>query len=134
VRETFMGKRPSQRLVVSALVLIAMVWWSPRALLGGDRHAGTVLTVDAPAGALILEEYWINGRRRELPVRITSRTRVMLSERNESPRDLTDTFVTTSISVDDLKIGDFVVVELAGAGPLSFADLVTVTLRAGGGS
>jgi len=34
--------------------------------------------------------------------------------------------------VEDLKIGDFVVVELAGAGPLNVvADLVIVTLPAG---
>lgn len=129
-----MCKRASKRLVVSALVFIAVVWWSPSASLGGDRHAGTVLKLDAPAGTLILDEYWISGRRRELPVRITSRTRVVLSERNERPRDLTDTFITTPIRVDDLRIGDFVVVELAGAGPLNVADLVIVTLPAGDGS
>ena len=82
-----MRKRVSKRLVASTLVLIAVVWSSPRASFGTDRHAGTVLTVDTPAGIVILEEYWVNGRRRELPFRVTSRTRVVLSERNESPRD-----------------------------------------------
>jgi hypothetical protein len=129
-----MCKRASKRLVVSALVLIAVMCLLPRVLLGGERHAGTVLAMDAPVGTLVLDEYWINGRRRELPVRITPRTRVMLSERNESPRDLTDPFITIPIRVDDLSIGDFVVVELAGGGPSNVADLVIVTLRAGAGS
>jgi hypothetical protein len=116
------------------LSLVSLVWLTPTAAPAGVRHAGTVLTVDASAGIMALEEYWINGQRRVLKIRITPDTRVVLSERNEMFRDLTDTFTTTPIHARDLKIGDFVVVELVDTAPDNVASLVMVTHPATAGS
>jgi len=129
-----MLSRASLRFVLITLSLASLVWLIPTAAPAGVRHAGTVLMVDASAGIMALEEYWINGQRRVLKVRITPDTQVVLSERNEMFRDLTDTFTTTPIHVRDLKIGDFVVVELVGTAPDNVASLVMVTHPAIAGS
>jgi hypothetical protein len=100
-----MLSRAPLRFVLITLSLVSLVWLFPTAAPAGARHAGTVLTVDASAGIMALEEYWINGQRRVLKIRITPDTRVVLSERNEMFRDLTDTFTTTPIHARDLKAG-----------------------------
>jgi hypothetical protein len=69
-----------------------------------------------------------------LKIRITTDTQVVLSERNEMFRDLTDTFTMTPIHVRDLRIGDFVVVELVDTAPDNLASLVMVTHPAAAGS
>ena len=126
--------RAQLRFVLMTLSLVSLVWLTPTAAPAGVRHAGTVLMVDASAGIMALEEYWINGQRRVLKIRITPDTRVVLSERNEMFRDLTDTFTTTPIHARDLRIGDFVVVELVDTAPDNVASLVMVTHPATAGS
>jgi hypothetical protein len=126
--------RASQLFILTVFVLVAVVGWSPTVSVAGERHAGTVLRVDAAAGSLVLDEYWIGGQRRTFRARLTPETRVILSERNEAPRDLTETFTTSPIKVGDLKFGDFVVIEMADTIPGNVADLVMVTLPAGAGS
>src|SRR3972149_4566898 len=112
-----MPSRAPLRFVLITLFLVCLVSLFPAAAPAGGRHAGTVLMVDASAGTLTLEEYWINGQRRELKIRTTTDTRFVLSQRNEMFTELTDTFITTPIHARDLRMGDFVVVELGGAGP-----------------
>lgn len=129
-----MRRRAVLRFVLLTLSLAGLVWLIPAAAPAGMRHAGTVLMVDASAGTLAIEEYWINGQRRVLKIRTTADTQVVLSERNEMFKDLTDTFTMTPIHATDLKIGDFVVVELAGIAPENAASLVMVTHPASGGS
>jgi hypothetical protein len=119
---------------VITLSLAGLVWLIPMAAQAGTRHAGTVLMVDASTGIVALEEYWINGQRRVLRVRSTPDTQVVLSERNEMFTELTDTFTTTPIHARDLKVGDFVVVELVGTPPANVASLVMVTHPATAGS
>lgn len=129
-----MDHRASLRFVLITLSLASLVWLFPAAAPAGVRHAGTVLMVDASAGIVALEEYWINGQRRVLKIRITTDTQFVLSERNEMFRDLTDTFTTTPIHARDLRIGDFVVVELVDTASDNLASLVMVTHPAAAGS
>ncbi len=129
-----MLRRAPLRFVLITFSLVSLIWLIPAASPAGVRHAGTVLMVDASAGVVALEEYWINGQRRVLKVRIMPDTQVVLSERNEMFKELTDTFTTTPIHARDLKIGDFVVVELVGTAPENAASLVMVTHPASGGS
>ena len=128
-----LGRAPL-RFVLMTLSLVSLVWLTPTAAPAGVRHAGTVLMVDASAGTLTLEEYWINGQRRVLRIRITTDTRVVLSERNEMFRDLTDTYTMIPIHAGELRIGDFVVVELVDTAPDNLASLVMVTHPAATGS
>ncbi len=129
-----MRHRASVRFALTALCLAILVWLIPTAAPAGVRHSGTLLMVDASAGTLTLEEYWINGQRRALTIRITPDTQVVLSERKEMFTDLTDTFTMTPIHTSDLKSGDFVVVELTDGAPDNVASLVMVTHPAAAGS
>ena len=129
-----MLRRVPLRCVLVTLSLVSLVWLTPTAAPAGERHAGTVLTVDAAAGTLAIEEYWINGERRVLNIRTTTDTQFVLSKRNEMFTELTDTFTTTPIQARNLTIGDFVVVELIGTAPENAASFVMVTHRANGGS
>ena len=129
-----MFSRAPLRFALITLALASLGWFFQTAAPGGVRHAGTLLIVDGSAGMLTLEEYWVNGQRRELKVRITRDTQVVLSERNERFTKLADTFITTPIRVSDLRSGDFVVVELADTGAENLASLVMVTRPAAAGS
>ena len=129
-----MPSRAPLRFALITLSLASLVWLFPTAAPAGMRHAGTVLMMDGSAGTLTLEEYWINGQRRVLKVRITPDTQLVLSQRNEMFKELTDTFTTTPIRARDLAIGDFVVVELVETAPGNVASLVMVTHPATAGS
>jgi len=129
-----MPNRAPLRFVLITLSLVSLVWLFPTAAPAGARHAGTVLTVDASAGTLAIEEYWINGQRRVLKIGTTTDTQFVLSRRNEMFTELTDTFTATPIHARDLKIGDFVVVELTETAPDNVASLVMVTHPANTGS
>jgi len=129
-----MLSRAPLRFALITLSFAGLVWLIPTAAPAGMRHTGTVLTVDASAGTLAIEEYWINGERRVLKIRTTTDTKFVLSQRNEMFKELTDTFTMTPIHASDLKIGDFVVIELAETAPGNVASLVMVTHPASGGS
>jgi hypothetical protein len=129
-----MLSRAPLRFVLVTLTLVSLAWLTPTAAPAGGRHAGTVLMVDAFAGTLALEEYWINGQRRVLKIRTTTDTQFVLSQRKEMFTELADTFTTTPIHASDLKIGDFVVVELVETTSDNVASLVMVTHAASAGS
>ena len=129
-----MPSRAPLRFVLITLSLVGVVSLFPAAAPAGVRHAGTVLLVDASAGTLTLEEYWVNGQRRELKIRTTTDTQFVLSQRNEMFTELTDTFITTAIHARDLRMGDFVVVELVETARDNVASLVMVTHPATAGS
>lgn len=113
---------------VAAAALVAMAGAAP----GGERHAGTVLAVDPPARSLVVDEYGANGERRALRVQVPPEALVLLSQRNPSGRALRETFRDRTVTLADVRVGDFVVVELS-ADP-DVARLVTITLRRGAGS
>ena len=98
----------------------------------GERRAGTVLAVDPQARTLTVDEFGANAERRALRVQVPRDALVLLSERNQSGRELKDAFRDRTITLADIRVGDFVVVELS-ADP-EVARLVMVTLRRGAGS
>ncbi len=118
--------------VVIALVAIAMLvaaW--PEAARAGERHAGTVLAVDPQARTLIVDEFGAGGERRALRVQVPREAVVLSSQRNPALRDFKDAFRDSTISLGDVQIGDFVVIELADSRDV--ARMVMVTLRRGAG-
>lgn len=98
----------------------------------GGRHAGTVLAVDPQARILTVDEFGANAERRALRVEVPRDALVLLSQRNHAGRDLKDSFQESTITLADIRIGDFVVLELSG--DREVARLVMVTLRRGAGS
>ena len=98
----------------------------------GARRAGTVLAVDPQERTLTVDEFGANAERRARRVQVPRDALVLVSERNQSARDLKDAFRESSISLADIREGDFVVVELS-ADP-EVARLVMVTVRRGAGS
>lgn len=105
---------------------------APGGAPAGERHAGTVLAVDPQARTLILDEFRANAERRALRVTVPREALVLLSERNQAGRDLKDAFRDSTISLSDIRVGDFVVVEVSSDPEV--ARLVMVTLRRGAGS
>jgi hypothetical protein len=99
---------------------------------GGERHAGTVLAVDPQARSLVVDEFAANAERRALGVLVPPEALVLLSQRNPSGRELREAFRDRAVTLADVRVGDFVVVELSR--DLEVARLVMITLRRGAGS
>jgi len=91
-----------------------------------------VLAVDSQARTLTVDELGANAERRALRVQVPREAAVVLSQRNQSSLELKDNFRDSSISLGDVRVGDFVVVELSDDPEI--ARLVMVTLRRGAGS
>jgi hypothetical protein len=115
-------------LILFSLLLVLPI---PAALAGG-RRAGTVLAVDPQSRVLVLDEFGANAERRALRVQVPPQAVVLLSQRNKDGRDLTDSFRESTITLSDIRPGDFVVVELSSDPDV--ARLVMVTLRGRAGS
>jgi len=98
----------------------------------GERRAGTVLAVDPQARILTLDEFGANAERLALRVQVPREAVVLLSQRNQGGRDLKDSFRDSTITLADVRVGDFVVVELSDVPEV--ARLVMITLRRGDGS
>lgn len=98
----------------------------------GERRAGTVLAVDPQARTLTVDEFGANAERRALRVQVPREAVVLLSQRNLAGRDAKDSFRDSTITLADVRVGDFVVVELAEDPEI--ARLVMITLRRGAGS
>lgn len=96
---------------------------------GGERHAGTVLSVDADRRTVVLDEFGANAVRRTMTVKISPDAALVRSERNEPVIDFDQAFTNTRIDLADVRPGDFVVVELGDRPDLATA--LVVTLRQG---
>ena len=118
-------------LAALLMSLIALTG-TPAPAPAGERHAGTVLAVDPQARTLTVDEYGVGGERRALRIQVPRDALVVSSERNYTGRDFKDAFRDRSITLGDVHIGDFVVVELSDDPEV--ARLVMVTLRRGAGS
>ena len=124
--------RLGRLIAVAGVLLMMCLAVAPRATSGGERHAGTVLAVDPQSRTITVDEYVANAERRALRVQVPQDALVVLSQRNPSGLDVKSSFRDRTISLADVRIGDFVVVELS-ADP-DVARLVMVTLRRGAGS
>jgi hypothetical protein len=114
-------------LVVGSL--LAAAW--PALAPASERHAGTVLAVDPQSRTLTVDEFGAGGERRALRVQVPREAVVLTSQRNQARQDFKDAFRDSTISLSDIQIGDFVVIELAGSPDV--ARMVMVTLRRGAG-
>ncbi len=124
--------RLGQALVVTCAVLAGGLALIPHSTGAGERHAGTVLAVDPQSRTITVDEYVANAERRALRVQVPQDALVVLSQRGPSGLDLKSSFQDRAISLADVRVGDFVVVELSGDPDV--ARLVMVTLRRGAGS
>ena len=115
-------------LGLGCLVLTLAVAAMPINATGGERHAGTVLAVAPDTRTLLLDELGANAERREFRVRLSNQTHLLRSERNQLIVDFNEVFKDTPITVADILIGDFVVVELDETLP-DVASHVMVTFR-----
>lgn len=91
-----------------------------------------MLTVDVQARTLTVDEYRANGERRALRVQVPENALMLQSERHAAGRDVTDAFRDKSITLADVRTGDFVVIERSEHPDV--ARLVMVTWRRGAGS
>lgn len=123
---------PRSPALWAILLLPLLVAAIASGVTAGERHAGTVLAVDSQARTLTVDELGANAERRALRVQVPREAAVVLSQRNQSSRELKDNFRDSSISLADVRVGDFVVVELSDDPEI--ARLVMVTLRRRAGS
>jgi hypothetical protein len=129
------GHRSSARLgplLAGAALVTGLAVVGVDATPAGERRAGTVLAVDPQARTLILDEFGANAERRALRVQVPREALVLLSQRNQAGRDVKDAFRNSSITLADVRVGDFVVVEMLDDPEV--ARLVMITLRRGAGS
>jgi hypothetical protein len=118
--------------LMALLALLVGAAVMPAAAPAGERHAGTVLAVDPQARTITVDEFGVGGERRALRIQVPRDALVVSSERNYTGRDFKDAFRDRTITLGDVHIGDFVVVELSDDPEV--ARLVMVTLRRGAGS
>ena len=128
------GSRPGlgPLLLLAAVVVAGLAAMGAGAAPAGERRAGTVLALDPQARTLTLDEFGANAERRALRVQVPREALVLLSQRNQAGRDVKDSFRDSTITLGDVRVGDFVVVELAEDPEV--ARLVMITLRRGAGS
>ena len=129
---TLRARRLGPAFAVVGVLLAGCLALVPRVISAGERHAGTVLAVDPQSRTLTVDEYVANAERRALRVQVPQDALVVFSQRNPSGLDVRTSFRDRTISLADIRVGDFVVVELS-ADP-DVASLVMVTLRRGAGS
>jgi hypothetical protein len=127
------------RSLVLAAVLVAgslALHAGPLAAQGGERHSGTVVSVDPAARSLVVKELVQEGRPRQLVVRVPGATPVVVSDRipDEKVSRFDAVFVDRPIELREVRPGDFVVIEGSARGDTAAAAKVIVTLRGTGGA
>jgi hypothetical protein len=122
-------------ILLSAMLVVGLIVATPGPAASGDgeRHSGTVVSVDQAARTLVLQELIENGRPRRLEVRVPAGTAIVDSERipDEQVTRLDSPFNDRRVDLAEVRPGDFVVAEGAARGGSATASLVVVTLRAG---
>jgi hypothetical protein len=98
----------------------------------GERRAGSVLAVDSQARTLTVDEFGANAERRALRVQVPREAVVLVSQRNRAGGDVKDSFRDSTITLADVRVGDFVVIEMSDNPDV--ARLVMITLRRGAAS
>jgi hypothetical protein len=93
------------------------------------RSTGVVLSVDAKARTLLVEDRGVVGETARLRIEVAPDARVVLSVRDDQPEDVTRPFKDTVIDLAEVRRGDYVVVERRGPEGQELASSVVVTLR-----
>ena len=123
-------------IALGALIVLGVlaIDCTPVAAQTGERHSGTVVSVDPAARSIVLKELVQEGRPRQLVVRVPSGTSVVVSDRipDEQVTRFEAVFVDRPIDLIDVRPGDFVVVEGKTRGDTAAAGKVIVTLRPAG--
>lgn len=120
---------PVRKIVFFGALFVMGLGWITPAIAGGDeRHAGTVMALEGDAGTFVLDELDANAIHRLLRIRVTPRTQLVLSERNRGAAAFDRPFEDTAIGLADLRVGDFVVIEVTRRAPRT-ATTVIVTHR-----
>lgn len=123
-------------LVLAAVLTIGWLALAadPVAAQTGERHSGTVVSVDPSGRSIVLKELVQEGRPRQLVVRVPTGTAVVVSDRipDEQVTRFEAVFVERPIDLVDVRPGDFLVVEGKAQGDKTSAGKVIVTLRPGG--
>jgi hypothetical protein len=117
-------------MVRSSLLVALVLCVMAGAAVAGERHAGTVVAIDAAGGGLVLDEFGVAGVRRTLTMRVAPNAEVLISEREEPVSNFYRPFKDTAISLAEVRPGDFVVVDVSPR-PAT-ADRVIVTHRNAG--
>lgn len=120
------------RLLAGAALVAGLAAVGTGVAPAGERRAGTVLAVDPQSRTLTVDEFGANAERRALRVQVGREALVLLSQRNQAGRDLKESFRDSAITLADVRVGDFVVIELSDDPEV--ARLVMITLRRGAGS
>ena len=102
---------------------------SPSVRVVTTRSSGIVLSVNARARTLVLEDRGAAAAASPLRVELAPDGRVVLSERDDRAEDLSHPFKDTVISLSEVRRGDFVVVEMRGPEGKALARSVVVTFR-----
>ena len=106
------------------VLLLALTLVPVTVLSAGERHAGTVLSVGPDS--LVVDELGRAGKAHKLHITVTPRTRIIVSQRNpQAPESFTD----TTISLAEVKKGDFIGVDTRHEVSKLIAESITVTLR-----
>ncbi len=119
--------------VKAALILVLVIPFMPLAACRLSsfafdiRHSGAVLEVGPDR--LVVDELGLAGREQKLDITVTSTTRLVDSQRNPNASGTQDLFTEKTIALSDIKMGDFVVVEVSREGKRLVAESVMVTLR-----
>ena len=125
-------RRPGLRALLGVALLAGLLAVVLGPAGAGERRAGTVLAVDAQSRTLTVDEFGANAERRALRVQVPREAVVLLSQRNQAGRELKDAFWESTITLAEIRVGDFVVIELSGEPDV--ARMVMVTLRRSAGS
>ena len=72
-----------RRMVRSSAVVALALGLAAGAVSAGERHAGSVLAVDAVGRGLMLDEFGVAGSRRTVEIKLAPDALVSLSEREE---------------------------------------------------
>jgi hypothetical protein len=120
------------RLLAGAALVAGLAAIGAGVAPAGERRAGTVLAVDPQSRTLTVDEFGANAERRALRVQVGREALVLLSQRNQAGRDVKESFRDSAITLADVRVGDFVVIELSDDPEV--ARLVMITLRRGAGS
>jgi hypothetical protein len=127
--------RGAAMITILATLILGLLALDARLAVGqsAERHAGTVVSVDAGGRSVVLQELVEEGRPRRLTVRVPDGTPIVLSQRIPDEgvwiTRFEDVFQDRSVALGDVRAGDFVVIEGQARGGTATARQLVITFR-----